>query len=78
MKAAVGDRLIIKGHHLGEHPRDAEVLDVLGEGGEPPFRVRWEEDGHVSLLFPGSDAQIEHLRGGRTPSRRRRPPSVAM
>ncbi len=61
MKAAVGDRLIIKGHHTGEHPRDAEVIEVLGENGEPPFRVRWEEDGHVSLLFPGSDASVEHI-----------------
>ncbi len=61
MKAVVGDRLIIKGHHLGEPERDAEVLEVLGEDGEPPFRVRWADDGHVSLLFPGTDAAVEHL-----------------
>jgi len=61
MKASVGDRLVIKAHHLREIPRDAEVIDVLGTDGAPPFRVRWSEDGRESLIFPGSDAMIEHL-----------------
>ena len=61
MKAAVGDRLVIRGHHQGEPPRDAEVIEILGENGGPPFRVRWSDDGHVSLLFPGSDASVEHV-----------------
>ena len=61
MKATVGDRLIVRGHHQGEHPRDAEVIEILGEDGGPPFRVRWSDDGHVSLLFPGSDASVEHV-----------------
>jgi hypothetical protein len=25
----------------------------------PPFYVRWEDDGHESLVFPG-DAVVEH------------------
>jgi hypothetical protein len=61
MKAAVGDRLVVRGHHLGEHPRDAEVLEVLGDDGGPPYRVRWDDDGHVSQIFPGSDVIIEHF-----------------
>ena len=61
MKATVGDRLIVRGHHQGEHPRDAEVIEILGEDGGPPFRVRWSDDGHESLLFPGSDASVEHV-----------------
>lgn len=61
MKAEAGDRLVIKGHHLGDPVRDAEVLEVLGEDGGPPFRVRWEDNGHECLLFPGSDAVIEHI-----------------
>lgn len=67
MHAKVGDRLIIKGHHVGEHDRDAEILEVRGPDGSPPFRVRWESDGHESLFFPGSDAVIEHFgpRAGR-------------
>lgn len=61
MKAEAGDRLIVHGHHLGEAERDAEILEVLGDDGDPPFRVRWSEDGHESLFFPGSDASVEHL-----------------
>jgi hypothetical protein len=55
-----GDRLIVRAHHVGERERDAEVLEVLGEGGTPPYRVRWQDDGHESLLFPGSDVVVEH------------------
>jgi hypothetical protein len=58
--AAPGDRLVIRGHHLGEPDRDAEVLET-GDGGRPPFRVRWSDTGRVALLFPGSDAVVEHF-----------------
>jgi hypothetical protein len=67
MKASVGDRLVIKGHHVGDPDRDGEILEVHGEDGGPPYLVRWEEDGHVGLFFPGSDATVEHF-----PHRRRR------
>lgn len=60
MKAAVGDRLVIKGHKVGEHDADAEILEVRGEDGAPPYLVRWSADGHEGLVFPGSDALIEH------------------
>ena len=61
MRAAVGDRLIIKGHNVGSPDKDAEVLEVHGENGEPPWLVRWSEDGHEGLFFPGPDAEIEHF-----------------
>jgi hypothetical protein len=61
MQAKVGDRLVIKGHHVGEHDRDAEILEVRGKDGGPPYLVRWEADGHETLFFPGSDAVIEHF-----------------
>lgn len=67
MHARVGDRLVIKGHHVGEQDRDAEILEVHGEGGSPPYVVRWSDDGHEGLRFPGSDARIEHF-----PARRSR------
>jgi hypothetical protein len=60
MQAAVGDRLVIKGHHVGEPDRDAEVMEVHGEDGAPPYVVRWDDDGHEGLFFPGSDTVIEH------------------
>lgn len=60
MRASIGDRIIIKGHHLGEPDRDGEVIAV-GRDGDPPFRVRWEDTGHEVLFFPGSDAQVQHF-----------------
>ncbi|MGQ0824503.1 MAG: DUF1918 domain-containing protein [Actinomycetota bacterium] len=61
MHATVGDRLVIKGHHVGELDRDAEILEVHGAGGAPPWLVRWTDDGHEGLLFPGTDAVVEHF-----------------
>lgn len=61
LRAEVGDRLVIKGHHVGEPDRDAEILEVHGDDGAPPWVVRWEEDGHEGLFVPGSDAVIEHF-----------------
>lgn len=62
MRAKVGDRLVIRGHKVGNLDRDAEILEVRGEDGSPPYLVRWSEDGHEALVFPGSDAVIEHRR----------------
>lgn len=60
MRAKVGDRIVIKGHHVGEPDRDGEVLEVRGTDGAPPYVVRWDEDGHEALFFPGSDASVAH------------------
>jgi hypothetical protein len=73
LTASLGDRLVVRGHHVGDRVRDGEILEVLGEGGSPPFVVRWSDDGHLSRIFPGSDAYVEHpaprrpraARGGR-------------
>ncbi|HKY46785.1 MAG TPA: DUF1918 domain-containing protein [Acidimicrobiia bacterium] len=62
MHAVIGDRLVIRGHHVGDPERDAEILDV-GDHGGPPYRVRWSDDGHEGLIFPGSDALIRHPDG---------------
>lgn len=60
LHAQPGDRLVVRAHHQGQAPRDAEVLEVLGEDGGPPFRVRWD-DGSEAEIFPGSDVFIEHI-----------------
>jgi hypothetical protein len=60
MHAAVGDRIVVHGHRVGEPDRDGEILEVRGQEGSPPFVVRWADDGHESLLFPGSDVSISH------------------
>jgi hypothetical protein len=60
LRARPGDRLVIRGHHQGEQQRDGEILKVLGDGGAPPYLVRWE-DGHESEVFPGSDTFIQRF-----------------
>lgn len=61
MKAQVGDRLVIKGHRVGEADRDAEIIDVRGPDGQPPYAVRWSDSGRETLIYPGVDGRIEHL-----------------
>jgi hypothetical protein len=59
MRAAAGDRLVIRAHHAGELNRIARILEVRGPDGAPPYLVEWCDDGRVGLLFPGSDAVVE-------------------
>lgn len=61
MQANVGDRIVIRGHHVGEPDRDCEVLEVRGREGEPPYVVRWGDSGHEGLFFPGPDAYVQHF-----------------
>lgn len=60
MNAICGDRLVVRRRELGAPNRDGEILEVHGENGAPPYLVRWSDDGRVTLVFPGSDAQVEH------------------
>jgi len=59
MRAAIGDKIVVQSHHVGEAERGAVILAVEGEDGGPPYLVRWD-DGHESVFFPGSDATVEH------------------
>jgi Domain of unknown function (DUF1918) len=61
MRASVGDRIVVKGHHESEPDRDCEVLEVHGTNGDPPYVVRWSDSGHQTLYFPGSDAAPHHF-----------------
>lgn len=61
MYAAVGDRLVVPGHNVGDPERDAEILEVRHDDGSPPYVVRWSDNGHEALVFPGSDAFVEHF-----------------
>ena len=63
MKAAVGDRIVIAAGTVEGPVRDGEVVEVLGPDGTGPFRVRWSDDGRVTLVFPGPDAHVEPLEG---------------
>ncbi|GGC63220.1 DUF1918 domain-containing protein [Hoyosella rhizosphaerae] len=59
MHAVVGDHVHIKSPTVGQHELEGEIVEVQGQQGEPPYRVRFD-DGHESLMFPGADCQIEH------------------
>lgn len=63
MKAAVGDRMVVAATNLGSPVRDGEIIEVHGAGGEAPYLVRWSDDGHESLFFPGPDSHIERAGG---------------
>ena len=58
MKAKVGDRIAIRGHHVGEHERECRVTALRHEDGRPPYLVRWGDIGREDLFFPGPDAAI--------------------
>ncbi len=59
MRAAVGDRLHVHGRVVGTPDHTAEIVEVRGRDGAPPYLVRYP-DGHEALVFPGSDAAVEH------------------
>jgi hypothetical protein len=59
MRAAVGDRLHVHGRVVGDPDRTVEIIEVRGPDGSPPYLVR-HSDGHEVLMFPGSDASVEH------------------
>jgi hypothetical protein len=59
MNAKVGDRLVLEGTHVGDRRRIGVVVALRHDDGSPPYMVRWLDDGHEGLVFPGSDAHIE-------------------
>ena len=59
MKAHVGDRLVLEGTHVGDARRVGIVMELRHEDGTPPYVVRWLDDGHEALVFPGPDARVE-------------------
>jgi hypothetical protein len=59
MKARAGDRLILEGIHVGDPRRVGIVLGVPHADGSPPYNVRWLDNGHEALVFPGSEARVE-------------------
>jgi uncharacterized protein DUF1918 len=61
MRAAVGDELVVRGHHVGDEDRKGVIVEVHGDQGEPPYLIQWE-DGHRSTFFPSSDTLAERRR----------------
>jgi hypothetical protein len=59
MRAAVGDRLHVHGRVVGQREQTAEIMEIRGQDGSPPYFVRYD-DGHEALVVPGPDASVEH------------------
>ncbi len=59
MRAAVGDRLHVRGRTVGDPDRTVVIIEIRGPDGSPPYLVR-QDDGHERLVFPGADASVEH------------------
>ncbi len=60
MRAAVGDELVVRGRHVDDHDRAGVIIEVHGDDGAPPYRVRWT-DGRESVFFPSADTEVQHL-----------------
>jgi hypothetical protein len=59
VRGHVGDRLVVHGRRDDEHNRVAVITELRHADGTPPYLVRWLDDGHEGLVFPGPDATIE-------------------
>jgi len=59
MKAQNGDRLVCEGVRLGAPRRVGVIVELHHADGTPPYTVRWENDSHESVVFPGPDARLE-------------------
>lgn len=58
MQAKTGDRVVTHGRTVGQRDQVWEIVEVLGENGHPPYRVR-AEDGRESVVSPGPDSVVE-------------------
>jgi hypothetical protein len=57
MRAHLGDRVAVDGRHVGTPTREGEIVEVIDNGGNEHYRVRWD-GGVESILFPQSDLRF--------------------
>lgn len=62
MKAQVGDRLVAIG---ADSDRVCEIIRLQHRDGSPPYVVRWLNDGHIALLFPGPYTRLVRSASGK-------------
>lgn len=58
MRAHPGDWLVVETSTLDRRSIRGRIEEVTGPDGEPPFTIRWTDDDHVSIFFPGPDARV--------------------
>ncbi len=59
MHAKTGDWLVIKSATLDVPSRRGLITEVHGADGTAPYVVRWLDNEHEAIVFPGPDAHIE-------------------
>ncbi len=59
MRGRVGEWLVVEARDDTSVRRQGQIEGVAHEDGSPPFWVRWLDDGHRSLVFPGPDGRVE-------------------
>jgi len=59
MKAQVGDRLLLEGTHVGDPRRVGVIMEVRNPDGTPPYLVKWLDNEHEALVYPGPDARVQ-------------------
>jgi hypothetical protein len=57
MEATIGDKICIHGNTVGHADKHGEIVEVRGDGGGPPYVVRFA-DGQERTIFPGPDAYV--------------------
>lgn len=62
MQATVGDRLHVHSRTVGSADKVAEIIEVRGTNGSPPYWVRFP-DGRETLIYPGPDSVVETPEG---------------
>jgi Domain of unknown function (DUF1918) len=55
MELKVGDRVKAESESTERPPRMGVIEEVMGDGGSPRYRIRWE-DGHESIYTPAAGA----------------------
>jgi hypothetical protein len=54
---------VVNAAPLRDESRRSLTTEPMGSSmrGGPPYIVRWDDTGHETLFFPGSDAVVEHF-----------------
>jgi hypothetical protein len=60
MHASVGDEIMVDPVHVGEPSRRGEILEVLVKNDVTHYRVRWDDNGHETIFYPGSTTHTVH------------------
>jgi hypothetical protein len=64
MQAVVGDHVVVEGTRPGTMRRDGEIVALHHPDGTPPYDVRWDQTGQVTIFFPGPDTHLIHPQAG--------------